>query len=148
MKKSMIEAIKDYFIENVTLAEDFKNILVDFLGEDAVDYTIELIPIEETLRSYVDGGYLGQLTFNFGSREFYDDSKAQNIENLDFYEKFKNQIEENNKRHILPDIDGIQSIECLNNGTVDGIQKGTAKYVIQMRITYIKDYNSNNEISL
>lgn len=136
---SMIEELKNYFVVHVTLAQDFKNILADFLGEDATDYTIEPVSIEPILRPYTDGGYLGQLTFNFGSREFYDDSNAQNIENLDFYEKFQTQIEENNKNHILPNIDGIQSIECLSNGTIQDVQKGTAKYVIQMRITYLKE---------
>ncbi len=144
----MIDKLREYFLNHVTLAEEFKNILADFLGEDATDYTIEPVPIEPRLRTYADGSYLGQLTFNFGSREFYDDSKAQNIENLGFYEKFQKEIEYNNKNNILPDIDGIQSIECLSNGTIQDIQKGTAKYVIQMRITYYKDYNSNDIISL
>lgn len=135
----MIKAIKEYFIENVTLAEEFRNILADFLGEEATEYIIEPISIETKLRPYIDGGYLGQLTFNFGSREYYDDSNNQNIENLDFYEKFQNEIEENNKKHILPSIDGIQSIECLGNGTIQDTQKGTAKYTIPMRITYVKE---------
>ena len=100
---------------------------------------IEPAPIDPKERPYVDGGYLGQLTFNFGSREYYDNSSKQNIENLDFYERFYDEIEYNNRNHILPEIDGIQSIECLSNGTVQYAQKGTAKYVIQMRITYLKE---------
>jgi hypothetical protein len=135
----MVDKIKDYFLQHVTLAEEFKNILADFLGEDATDYTIEPVPIEPVLRPYADGSYLGQLVFQFGSREYYDDSNDQNIENLDFYEKFQAEIEYNNRNHILPDIDGIQSIECLSNGTIQDVQKGTAKYVIQMRITYLKE---------
>jgi len=135
----MIEKLKDYFLNKVTLAEEFKNILADFLGEEATDYTIEPIPIEPKERPYRDGGYLGQLTFNFGSREYYDDSNKQNIENLDFYERFYNEIEYNNRHRILPDIEGIQSIECLSNGTIQDAQKGTAKYVIQMKITYLKE---------
>jgi len=135
----MIEKLKDYFLNKVTLAEEFKNILADFLGEEATDYTIEPIPIEPKERPYCDGGYLGQLTFNFGSREYYDDSNKQNIENLDFYERFYNEIEYNNRHRILPDIEGIQSIECLSNGTIQDVQKGTAKYVIQMKITYLKE---------
>jgi len=135
----MIEKLKDYFLNKVTLAEEFKNILADFLGEEATDYTIEPIPIEPKERPYRDGGYLGQLTFNFGSREYYDDSNKQNIENLDFYERFYNEIEYNNRHRILPDIEGIQSIECLSNGTIQDVQKGTAKYAIQMKITYLKE---------
>jgi hypothetical protein len=135
----MVEKLKEYFLENVTLAQEFKNILADFLGDEATDYTIETIPIEPVLKQYVDGSYLGQLTFQFGSREYYDNSDTQNIENLDFYERFQQEIEYNNKNHILPDIDGIQSIECLSNGTIQDIENKTAKYVIQMRITYLKE---------
>ena len=144
----MIDKIKDYFLNNVTLANEFKNILADFLGEEATDYTIEPVPIDPILRQYTDGSYLGQLTFQFGSREYYDDSTDQNIENLDFYERFQEEIEYNNEHHILPEIDGIQSIECLSNGTIQDIQKGTAKYIIQMRITYFKDNKEKRKISL
>ena len=135
----MIEKIRDYFKTKVTLAEEFDNILVDFLGEDATSYSIEPIPIEPVLKPYADGGSLNQYVFQFGSREFYDNSVAQNINNLGFYEKFQEEIETNNKNGVLPDIAGIQSIECLNNGTIQDVQSGTAKYVIQMRITYEKE---------
>ena len=135
----MVEKLKEYFLNHVTLAEEFKNILADFLGEDATDYVIEPVPLDPKQRPYTDGGYLGQLTFNFGSREYYDDSSKQNIENLDFYERFYDEIDYNNRHRILPEIDGIQSIECLSNGTIQDVQKGTAKYVIQMRITYLKE---------
>ena len=135
----MIDKIREYFKKNVTLAEEYDNILADFLGEDATSYSIEPIPTEVVVRKYSDGGSLNQLVFQFGSREFYDNSVAQNISNLDFYEKFQEEIETNNKNGVLPDITGIQSIECLNNGTIQDVQSGTAKYVIQMRITYMKE---------
>ena len=135
----MIEKIRDYFKSKVTLAEEFDNILVDFLGEDATSYSIEPIPVEPVLKYYADGGSLRQYIFQFGSREFYDNSVAQNINNLGFYEKFQEEIETNNKNGVLPDIKGIQKIECLNNGTIQDVQSGTAKYVIQMRITYEKE---------
>lgn len=135
----MIEKIRDYFKTNVTLAEEFDNILVDFLGEDATSYSIEPIPVEPKLKPYSDGGSLNQYVFQFGSREFYDNSVAQNINNLGFYERFQEEIETNNKNGVLPDIKGIQSIECLTPGTIQDVQNGTAKYVIQMRITYEKE---------
>lgn len=135
----MIEKIRDYFKSKVTLAKEFDNILVDFLGEDATSYSIEPIPVEPKLKPYTDGGSLNQYVFQFGSREFYDNSVAQNINNLGFYEKFQEEIETNNKNGVLPEITGIQSIECLNNGTIQDVQSGTAKYVIQMRITYEKE---------
>ena len=135
----MIEEIRNYFLKNVSLTKEFDNILADFLGDEATSYTIEPIPIEPVLRQYSDGGSLNQYVFQFGSREFYDNSVAQNINNLGFYERFQEEIETNNKNGVLPDIKGIQSIECLNNGTIQDVQNGTAKYVIQMRITYEKE---------
>lgn len=135
----MIEKIRDYFLTKVTLAKEFDNILADFLGDEATSYTIEPIPIEPILRQYADGGSLRQYAFQFGSREFYDDSVAQNIANLEFYEKFQEEIEKNNSDGVRPEIPGIQSIECTSHGTLDGTESGTAKYVIQMKITYIKE---------
>ena len=135
----MVDKIREYFLENVTLAKEFDNILADFLDDDATSYSIEPIPVEPKIRPYRDGGSLNQYVFQFGSREFYDKSVAQNINNLGFYERFQEEIETNNKNGVLPDIKGIQSIECLNNGTIQDVQNGTAKYVIQMRITYEKE---------
>jgi phosphoribosylaminoimidazole-succinocarboxamide synthase len=135
----MIEKIKEYFIENIQLAEEFENILIDFIGDEAITYTIEPVPVEPVIRPYTDGSSLRQYVFQFGSREYYDNGIAQNIENLDFYEKFKNEIETKNKEGVLQDIDGIQSIEYLTDGTIQDVQSGTAKYIIQMRITYTKE---------
>ena len=116
--EKITEKLIDYFKNNVSLAQDFENILVDFLGKEATTYTIEPIPNEYVLTQYKDGGSLRQFLFQFSSREFYDESVAQQIENLGFYEKFQKEIEYNNNRKILPDIDGIQSIECMNYGTI------------------------------
>jgi hypothetical protein len=135
----MIEEIRNYFKNHIQLATEFQNILVDFIGDEAITYTIEPIPVEPIIRNYTDGSSLRQYVFQFGSREYYDNGVAQNIENLDFYEKFKDEIETNNKNGVLPDIDGIQSIECLTDGTIQDVQSGTAKYIIQMRITYLKE---------
>lgn len=135
----MIEKIREYFIKNVTLAEEFTNILADFLEKDATAYSIEPIPTEFVLKQYADGGSLRQFVFQFGSREFYDNSVMQNIENLNFYEKFQKEIEENNNKKTLPEIEGIQTIECLNYGSIQDVESGLAKYIIQMRITYIKE---------
>jgi hypothetical protein len=135
----MVEKLIDYFKTEINLAEQFNEILADFLGKEATTYSIEPIPSDKVITPYTDGGGLYQFVFNFCSKEFYDESLTQNIENLNFYEKFSDEIEQKNKQKILPDIDGIQSIECLNNGTIENVQEGTAKYAIQMRITYIKN---------
>ena len=59
--------------------------------------------------------------------------------NSEFYENLYDLIETNNKKGILPNIEGIDSIKCLNNGGVDVTDVNTARYSIQMRITYFKE---------
>ena len=60
------------------------------------------------------------------------------MSNSKFYEDLYDLIELNNDKGILPDINGIESIECLNNGAILDATTNTARYSIQMKITYEK----------
>lgn len=144
----MVEKVRKYLLEHVPLANEFKEILVDFLGEDPTSYSIEPILTDTIVKQYSDGGTLRQFIFQFSSREFYDNSVIQNIENLGFYENFSKAIEYNNYHGILPEIDGVQSIKCNSGGVLENAESGTAKYNIQMTIEYYKDNITNEIISI
>ena len=134
----MISKIRQYFFD-LGIIDENSNINVDFLSNEPIEYVIEPIPIEPILRQYADGSSLRQFVFQFGSREYFGADVIQNMKNTEFYEDFSELIEDNNKKGVLPKIDGIQSIECLNNGTINEDNTDNAKYVIQMRITYYKN---------
>ena len=134
----MISKIRQYFF-NLGIIDENSNINVDFLSNEPIQYVIEPIPVEPILRQYADGSSLRQFVFQFGSREYYGADVVQNMANTEFYENFSALIEDNNRKGVLPKIDGIQSIECLSNGTINEDNTNNAKYVIQMRITYYKD---------
>ena len=134
----MISKIRQYFFD-LGIIDENSNINVDFLSNEPIEYVIEPIPIEPILRQYADGSSLRQFVFQFGSREYFGADVIQNMRNTEFYEDFSELIEDNNKKGVLPKIDGIQSIECLNNGTINEDNTDNAKYVIQMRITYYKN---------
>lgn len=134
----MISKIRQYFF-NLGIIDENSNINVDFLSNEPIQYVIEPIPVEPIIKAYKDGGSLRQFVFQFGSREYYGADVIQNMKNTEFYEDFSALIEDNNKKGVLPKIDGIQSIECLSNGTINEDNTDNAKYVIQMRITYYKD---------
>lgn len=134
----MIDKLRNYFFE-LGIIDGNSNINVDFLSNEPIQYVIEPIPVEPIIKAYKDGGSLRQFVFQFGSREYYGADVVQNMANTEFYENFSALIEDNNKKGVLPEIDGIQSIECLNNGTINEDNTDNAKYVIQMRITYYKD---------
>lgn len=134
----MISKIRQYFFE-LGIIDGNSNINVDFLSNKPIEYVIEPIPVEPIIRPYRDGGSLRQFVFQFGSREYFGADVIQNMANTEFYEDFSALIEDNNRKGVLPKIKGIQSIECLNNGTINEDNTDNAKYVIQMRITYYKD---------
>lgn len=134
----MISKIRQYFFD-LGIIDENSNINVDFLSNEPIQYVIEPIPVEPIIKPYKDGGSLRQFVFQFGSREYYGADVIQNMKNTEFYEDFSALIEDNNRKGVLPKIDGIQSIECLNNGTINEDNTDNAKYVIQMRITYYKD---------
>lgn len=134
----MINKLRNYFFE-LGIIDGNSNINVDFLSNEPIQYVIEPIPVEPIIKPYKDGGSLRQFVFQFGSREYFGADVIQNMANTEFYEDFSALIEDNNRKGVLPEIDGIQSIECLSNGTINEDNTSNAKYVIQMRITYYKD---------
>ena len=134
----MISKIRQYFFD-LGIIDENSNINVDFLSNKPIEYVIEPIPVEPIIKPYKDGGSLRQFVFQFGSREYFGADVVQNMANTEFYEDFSALIEDNNRKGVLPKIKGIQSIECLNNGTINEDNTDNAKYVIQMRITYYRD---------
>lgn len=134
----MIETIRQYFIDNNIIDEDSR-INVDFLGEEPTEFALEPLPVEPILERYINGDSLRQFQFQLLSCNDYGADVMQNISNSTYYEKLYDLIEKNNKSKVLPDINGIVSIECLNNGAILDAGTNTARYSIQMRITYFKE---------
>lgn len=132
-----IEKIRQYLIDNNIIDENYR-INVDFLGENPTEFAIVPIPIDPILEKYVDGSSLRQYQFQLISCNDYGADVLQNMSNSKFYEDLYDLIELNNSKGILPDINGIESIECLNNGAILDATTNTARYSIQMKITYEK----------
>lgn len=133
---SIINAIREYFEEQDILNN--KKVNIDFIKNNTNEYIIEPIPIEPIYRQYTDGKAIRQYVFQFSSLNYLTSEVVNNLLNSEFYESFSKVIEENNNKKILPQVDGIQSIECLNIGTIENEQENKAKYSIQMRILYYK----------
>lgn len=134
----MIEKIRQYFIENSIIDENSR-INVDFLGENPTEFALEPIPVNPILESYINGASLRQFQFQLLSCNDYGADVMQNMANSTYYENLYGLIESNNKKRILPNIDGVESIECLNSGGILDAGTNTARYSIQMRIIYYKE---------
>ena len=135
-EKSIISAIREYFEEQNILKN--KKVNIDFIKNNTNEYIIEPVPIEPIYKQYVDGKAIRQYVFQFSSLNYLTSEVINNLLNSEFYENFSKIIEENNKKGILPKIEGIQSIECLNIGTIENEEQNKAKYSIQMRILYYR----------
>jgi hypothetical protein len=138
----MITEIRD-FIKTLAVVDNFTRINVDYLGDSPTEYVLEPIPTERVIKKYIDGSTLNQYVFQFGSREYYSSDVIENMQKSEFYEQFEQVINWCNREGILPIITGIQSIECLNVGAIQDAGSDTAKYAIQMRITYFRKYNED-----
>lgn len=133
----MIEEIRKYLIEQKII--DKKNrINIEYLSEKPTEFSIEQVSTNPILEKYIDGSSYRQLQFQLVSCKEYSAEITQNIANSEFYENFYNTIEQKNNARLLPNIDGIDTIECLDNGAMINVNENTARYAILMRIKYYK----------
>ena len=112
-------------------------IKADFLQDDINSYSVDKIPIEKTEEKWIlFGTKICQDTYRFRSRFIYSSDQADELDNVGFWEQFENKIEYNNLHKIWPEIDGIESIECLDRGSLAYADDNTCEMNIQIKITY------------
>lgn len=133
-----ISKLRAYLLTIIdTIREDSKSqINAYMLSNDINNYSLDKIPTGTEVETWIIGGTLNRDVYSFRSRNNYSQDTIDNLLNVGFFEKFESIIKSNNNRGILPDIDGIESIECLNCGTMTNAQANTSEFDIQLQITY------------
>ncbi|MBQ5686887.1 MAG: chloramphenicol resistance protein [Ruminococcus sp.] len=134
--KALIDCVRDFVMQYPNLKEGVLG--VDFLGDNATEYCVEVVPCTPVFRQYTDGDCLKQFLFIFASREWFSADVVQNTENLAFYEDFGQWIREQNLSGNLPDLDGREpfSIEVMTGGYAFDADSNTARYQMQLRLIY------------
>lgn len=132
MKKAIIQCLREHIINFPELKDGC--LMVDYLGDKPIEYTVEPVPCDPVHTRYTDGSCIKQFLFIFASREYYGADINRNIENLGFYEEFADWITETE----LPDLDGRipVSIEVVTGGYAFDTEANTARYQIQLRLLY------------
>ena len=132
-----ITKLRDYLFEVInTLIEDRNyQINADFLG-NVGDFSLDKIPTASTVQKWVIGVEIHRDVYSFRNRKFYSQDTMNNLNNIGFFEDFEKAIKDNNKKGVLPCINGIESIECLNCGTINNVNGTEATFDIQIQITY------------
>ena len=122
-------------IDTLTTNKSYQ-INANMLDNDINNYSLDKIPTSSTIEKWVNGVEIHRDVYSFRSRMAYSQDTINNLLNIGFFEKFESIIKSNNKKGILPEINGIQNIECLNCGTMNSADTNTAEFDIQLQITY------------
>ena len=123
------------------LNSKYKKINADFLGIDVNNYSLDKIPTASVVATWLTGTKICRDVYSFRSRNAYSSDRLSNLKNIGFFEAFQKIINSNNDNGILPEIDNIESIECLNQGTFNSADASgkTAVFDIQLQIVYRED---------
>ena len=109
------------------------------LSNEPNNYSLDKIPTSSTVEEWITGAKICRDVYSFRSRVGYSQDTIENLINVGFFEIFEKLISSNNEKGILPDIEGIQSIQCLNCGSMNNANTNTAEFDIQIQITYKED---------
>ena len=143
-----VTKLRAYLMDIITeLIGQYGEMNINFLSNEPNNYSLDKIPVNPTTEQWIIGNFLKRDVYSFRSRCLYSYKDIDNLKNIGFFEIFEETIINNNEKKILPDIDGIESIECLNCGTLLDVENGTAEFNIQIQMTY-KQVEEKGGISL
>ena len=135
-----ITKLREYLLNVIyeLLNSDDYQINADMLSEDAENYSLDKIPTVSEYERWITGVEIHRDVFAFRSRKAYSQDVINNLTNIGFFEKFEDKIKNNNDKGVLPDIEGIESIKCLNCGAMNNAGTNTATFNVQIEIKYKK----------
>lgn len=132
-----ITKLRDYMFDvlNTLTTNTNYQIGADFLGKVG-DYSLDKIPTESKMERWITGTVIKKDVYSLRGRKSYSQDTINNLKSVGFFEELESIIESNNEKGILPEIDNIESIECLNSGTLNNVDGTEATFDIQLQITY------------
>lgn len=123
-------------IDTMTSSNKYQ-INANMLSNKIDDYSLDKIPTNQEVEEWIIGTTINRDVYSFRSRKAYSQDTINNLKNIGFFEEFEKIIKSNNDKGILPEIEDIESIECLNCGTMLTNDDGnSAIFDIQIQITY------------
>lgn len=145
-----IEKLREYLFDVVNSLTSNRNyqINADMLSNKIDDYSLNKIPTDTDVEKWIIPVTMKRDVYTFRNRKSYSQDTINNLLNIGFFERFESAIKANNDRGILPDIENIESIECLNCGTMALNDNGNSSiFDIQIQITY-REIEETGGISL
>lgn len=115
------------------------NYLPDTGMEGAMEYSIDIVPATEIMKTYINGDTLKQVAFAVRSVAEYGSDTLQNIANCGFYEQLADWMEEQNQAEnfpVLPSGKTPVKIQAQSTGYLFISSPNYGKYQIQCRLVY------------
>ena len=140
--KTIIESIRDFIKTCPYLPDYYDSIGVDYINDNVGGYMILQVPGDPVVKKYVNGNAKKQCIFTFASTEPYGADTLQNLENLGFYEKFAEWIDECNVNDTLPELSENKEsleLEVETPGYLFDAKAEKAQYRIQCRLIYFEE---------
>ena len=125
-----------FSIIDTLLTDNKYQINANMLSSEPNNYSLDKIPTASTVEEWITGTKICRDVYSFRSRVGYSQDTIENLINVGFFEIFEKLISSNNEKGILPNIEGIQSIQCLNCGSMNNANTNTAEFDIQLQIEY------------
>ena len=144
-----ISKLREYLFDVLTsFNSTVSQINADMLSNRIDDYSLDKIPTASVVEKWIMGVEIHKDIYSFRSRKEYSQDAIMNLNNIGFFENFEEIIKSNNDKGILPEIENIQSIECLNCGTLNHTDDNGAIFDIQIQITYRTNKHEDTIVSL
>lgn len=133
-----ISKLRNYLFEIINTLTTNRNyqINANMLSNSIDDYSLDKIPTDSVVETWITGDEIHKDVYSFRSRKSYSQDAIVNLKNVGFFEQFEIAIKDNNKKGVLPEINGIESIVCLNCATMNDADGKQAEFDIQIQITY------------
>ena len=141
LKDLRITKLRTYLLSiiDVLVTNKKYQINANMLSNEPNNYSLDKIPTSSTIEEWITGTKICRDVYSFRSRVGYSQDTIENLINVGFLEIFEKLISSNNEQGILPEVEGIQSIQCLNCGSMNNANTNTAEFDIQIQITYKED---------
>lgn len=137
---TIIEGVRSYVGGCPLLAGGLIN--VDFLPEEAASYSVDTTPTEPVIKAYLDGSSVRQYLFTVSTRTYFGEFVRQQIDNLAFFEGLAEWFETQERAGNRPELPAgktAKKIEVVSSGYVFAAESETARYQMQLRLTYYQE---------
>lgn len=134
----MVSEIRDW-LRTCPLIDKNDRFCVNYLGAEPVSFCIEETPNSPIVQRYMDGSTIREKAFVLAATQDYSPDTLSQIANSGFWEKFADWVEEQNRRRNYPTMKTGQTprkIEITTTHYLYGATENTARYQVQMKLTY------------